>query len=66
MSTPGICYTPQTGATREGEATALANVYAFVIRCDEKEKAAGPVSKFVDQKEVSDVEHEANTAENLT
>jgi hypothetical protein len=66
MSTPRIRYTPRTGATRDGVVTALANVYAFIIGCGEKEKAAGPVSRFVDQKEVSDVEHEASTAKNLT
>ncbi len=66
MSTPGVHYTAWPDATPESEAAVLASVYSFILGSLEKEKAAGPVSRFVDQKEVSDVEHEASTAKNLT
>ena len=48
MSSPHIVYRPRPDATPEGEVTALADVYSFVLRCGEarrvegKKKAAGP------------------------
>jgi hypothetical protein len=38
---PRIVYTPREGATPEGETSALAAVYAFVLKCHEQKMAAG-------------------------
>lgn len=35
----GTTYSPRPGATPEGEITALANVYSFVLRCGEARRA---------------------------
>jgi hypothetical protein len=42
MSDPRIVYVPLESATPEGEITALAAVYAFVIRAHESKNAATP------------------------
>jgi hypothetical protein len=39
-SSPRISYTPRPGTTSESEAKALAAVYAFVLDCCERRKAA--------------------------
>ena len=40
MSSARIVYTPHPDATPEGELSALATVYSFVLRCYEEKKKA--------------------------
>lgn len=42
MSSPRITYTPHPDATPEDELTALANIFAFVLRCDQEREKGGP------------------------
>jgi hypothetical protein len=38
---PSITYTARPDTTPEGEVSALANVYAFILQCGEEKSAAG-------------------------
>ena len=42
---PRVTYAPGSDATPEGELTALAAVYAFVIQAHEQKKAAAPANE---------------------
>ena len=44
MNSSGISYVPRPDATPEGELDALANVYAYILRCVEEKKKAEPAS----------------------
>lgn len=41
----GVTYTPRPDASPEGELTALAAVYAFVIKAHEQKKAVAPTTE---------------------
>ena len=45
MSDSRIIYAPRSDATFEGELAALACVYSFVIRAQERKKAAAPAMR---------------------
>ena len=42
VDSPSITYARHPDATPEGETTALANVYAFILDCHAKKKGTGP------------------------
>jgi hypothetical protein len=39
MSKPTVTYAPRPDATPEGELDALANIYAYILRCAEARRA---------------------------
>ena len=50
MGSARIVYTPHPDATPEGELSALATVYSFVLRCQEEKKKAVPADDPDDAK----------------
>ncbi len=55
MSDPSrITYVPRPDATPEGEIEALADVYAFVLRCAEERKKGGPATAPEDARKDKD------------